>query len=137
MPSPFPGMNPYFEQVDIWPQVHHHFCSYLVEALVPQVRPDFFVKLGEHVYIHDINDEKRRYLPRPDFVLAQTAWMKTINTSAAMLEAPCEVAVPLTSDIVREAFIEICDVTDQSVVTVLELLSPTNKCSGSDREQFL
>jgi hypothetical protein len=40
-------------------------------------------------------------------------------------------------DVLRENFIEIRDRESRELVTVIELLSPTNKRPGSDRDQFL
>ena len=40
-------------------------------------------------------------------------------------------------DQVHESFIEIRDRESRELITVVELLSPTNKASGSDREQYV
>ena len=40
-------------------------------------------------------------------------------------------------DIERISYAEIRDTRDWQLITVIELLSPANKYSGSDREQFL
>lgn len=45
MPSPFPGMNPYLEQDDAWHDFHERLMPALAEALLPQVRPRYIVKL--------------------------------------------------------------------------------------------
>ncbi len=49
MPSPFPGMNPYFERSTIWLDFHTEFLTSLRRLLVPQVTPKYFVQLDEHV----------------------------------------------------------------------------------------
>jgi hypothetical protein len=41
------------------------------------------------------------------------------------------------ADIERHAFLEIRDRLDRELVTVIEVLSPTNKRYGPDREQYL
>ena len=60
MPSPFPGMNPYFEQAAHWQDFHTEFLSTLRRTLAPRVAPDYVVQLEEHVYIHDLPPEPRR-----------------------------------------------------------------------------
>ena len=45
MPSPFPGMNPYFEQTDHWLDFHTEFLSALRRLLAPQVGPKYIVQL--------------------------------------------------------------------------------------------
>lgn len=62
MPSPFPGMNPYFEQAAHWQDFHTEFLSTLRRFLAPKVAPDYIVQLEEHVYIHDLPPEPRRAL---------------------------------------------------------------------------
>jgi hypothetical protein len=41
------------------------------------------------------------------------------------------------ADVLRESFVKIRDRLTREVITVIELLSPTNKESGPDREQYL
>ncbi|MEQ8961940.1 MAG: DUF4058 family protein, partial [Coleofasciculus sp. C2-GNP5-27] len=35
MPSPFPGMNPYLENPELWPEVHHWLITAIAESLNP------------------------------------------------------------------------------------------------------
>ena len=57
MPSPFPGMNPYLEQETVWHDFHETFMPAARELLTAEVRPNYIVKIDEHVYIHEIPDE--------------------------------------------------------------------------------
>jgi hypothetical protein len=50
MTSPFPGMNPYLEQDDVWHDFHERFLPAAAEAIGTQVQPDYIVKIDEHVY---------------------------------------------------------------------------------------
>ena len=52
MPSPFRGMNPFLEQNHVWQDFHDSFVPALRDAIMPQVRPQFVAKIGEHLYIH-------------------------------------------------------------------------------------
>ena len=54
MPSPFPGMNPYLEQAELWQDFHLEFLPAMRRQLVRQVGPDYIIKLEEHLYIHDL-----------------------------------------------------------------------------------
>lgn len=40
-------------------------------------------------------------------------------------------------DLIRETYLEVRAVTTNEVVTVFEILSPTNKCPGAGRDQYL
>jgi Protein of unknown function (DUF4058) len=138
MPSPFPGMNPYLEQDRVWSDFHQAFCTSLRERLVPQVRPEFFVKLEEHLYIHQLTTEERVRIGRADVAVARPGEASGHPPSSiALLEPPLEVEVPIATDVERIPYIEIVDRRDQSVVTVIELLSPTNKRPGCDRDTFV
>jgi hypothetical protein len=51
MPSPLPGMDPYLEEPRRWPDVHQSLITYVRDALQPAVRPRYFARMGERVYI--------------------------------------------------------------------------------------
>jgi len=50
MPIPFPGMNPYLEHPDLWPEVHQKLMAALAETLQTQLPPVYQVMLREHYY---------------------------------------------------------------------------------------
>jgi len=136
MPSPFPGMNPYFEQAAHWQDFHTEFLTALRRQLVPGIAPNYIVQLEEHVYIHDLPPEPRRPLGRPDLAVTRTETPTTGQRDLAVLEAPAEVRLP-TQDLERVPFLEIRDRRGRELVTVIELLSPSNKRLGEDRQQYL
>jgi hypothetical protein len=137
MPSPFPGMNPYLEQEDVWHDFHERFLPHVAEWLVPQVRPAYIVKLDEHIYIHELPAEERRFLGRADDSVTDSGAPPMSRPTADVLQAPAYGRVPPGIDVERHAFIEIHDRRSRELVTVVELLSPSNKRAGADREQYL
>lgn len=50
MPSPFPGMNPYLENREIWPAVHNRLIIAIADFLIPKVLPKSFVDIEQRVY---------------------------------------------------------------------------------------
>ena len=70
MPSPFPGMNPYLEQEDAWHDFHERFMPAAAEVLSAQVDPRYIVKIDEHVYVHEMAPDSRRFLGRADVTVA-------------------------------------------------------------------
>lgn len=137
MSSPFPGMNPYLEQDGLWEDFHHSFISEARRALVKQVSPAYIVKIEEHLYVHELPEESRRYFGRSDVSVVQTVDSSRQTTSTGLLEAPAYGYVPLTVDVERWGYLEIQDRDTRELIAVLELLSPSNKRRGSDRDQFL
>jgi hypothetical protein len=138
MPSPFPGMNPYLEQDDVWHDFHERFLPHLAEVIGAQLASHYIVKIDEHVYIHEPPAEKRSLLGRGDVFVAarRPAVGAGTATATAPMTAPVQVVLP-GIDIESISFLEIRDRRDRRLVTVLEVLSPTNKYSGPDREQYL
>jgi hypothetical protein len=136
MPSPFPGMNPYFEQADHWQDFHTEFLTGLRFQLDLNIGPNYVVLLEKHVYIHELPPEPRRSLGRPDISLVRTHALLAAQPNLAVLEAPAEVQV-LDLDVERVSFLEVRDRLNRELVTIIELLSPSNKRPGDDRSQYL
>ncbi|MCL4203822.1 MAG: DUF4058 family protein [Pirellulaceae bacterium] len=136
MPSPFPGMNPYLEQEDAWRDFHEAFLPAAREALSPQVSPSYLVKLEQNLYIHERAADERHLLGYGDVTLSQTRRTDPPSTTGAVLTSPRRILLPRV-DVESESYIEIRDAKTRRLVTVIELLSPTNKRPGDDRQRYL
>ncbi len=136
MPSPFPGMNPYLEQEEAWHDFHERFMPVAAEALEAQVGPKYIVKIDEQVYVHELPEEERALLGRADIFVSRASAAGVERSPGGVLEAPAKVRLP-TVDMEGRAFVEIRDRRSRELVTVIELLSPSNKKSGPDREQYI
>ncbi len=142
MPSPFPGMDPYLEQEVLWHDFHEKVIPAAAAYLAAQVLPRYIVLIGyivlidENVYLHDLSTEARRGVGRPDLAVAHGWNVSPPRKSAAVLEAPAYVVLP-ELDIERESFLEVRDRQSRELVTVVEVLSPTNKRPGDHRGQYL
>ncbi len=139
MPSPFPGMNPYLEQPAVWQDFHQRFITYISDALAAQIRPDFFVKIEEHVFIHEPSGEERhKLLGRPDVSVFETPG----EGGVTLAEPPANSVAALVAcipdvEFEKHSFIEIRDRGNRELVTMIEVLSPLGKHYGPDREQYL
>jgi hypothetical protein len=136
MPSPFPGMNPYLEQEDAWRDFHERFLPHVAEALSPQVSPAYLVKLEQNLYIHERGADERHLLGYGDVTVSQTRGAGPANTATAVLTSPRRILLPRV-DVESESYLEIRDRQTRRLVTVIELLSPTNKRPGDDRQRYL
>ncbi|MFO0850219.1 MAG: DUF4058 family protein [Gemmataceae bacterium] len=135
MPSPFPGMNPYLEHPAVWVDFHQTFIPAAREALTPQVRPRYFVRVQEQIYLRDADE--RALVGSSDVDLGLTGrGSPPTGTSAAVTAAPVRGVLP-DLDPLRLAYLEVVTTTDHRLVTVIELLSPANKTPGPDREKYL
>src|SRR4051812_30076387 len=86
MPSPFPGMNPFLEQNDAWPDFHERFLPAAAEAIGVQVQPDYIVKIDEHVYVHEFPPEPRRLLGRADLGITPTRPQGALAPTVGLLD---------------------------------------------------
>lgn len=136
MPSPFPGMNPFLEQDDVWEDFHGRIIPVIAEQLECEVGPGYIVKLEPRLYIHQLSDEDRRYLGRSDVGVATSPARSFATSSTALAEAPVELSLPEV-EVYRELHVEIRDRRDRRIVTAIEVLSPTNKTPGPNRELYL
>lgn len=129
MPTPFPGMDPYLEAPEIWPDLHHELISVIRERLNARLRPRYHSMVEERVYISDEQDPGRRAIVSDVAiqVASDGARYRTFDTAVA---EPV-VATTMIEEEIREARIVIVDGVGRQVVTVIEVLSPTNKIVGS------
>ena len=51
MPSPFPGMDPWLEQPEVFPDVHDSLISYLREALNATLPAPYFANIATRVWV--------------------------------------------------------------------------------------
>jgi hypothetical protein len=63
VPSPFPGMDPYLETPDLWPDVHSNLIIGCQEALNHAIRPNYVARVELRVYISNDDDPVRQIIP--------------------------------------------------------------------------
>jgi hypothetical protein len=130
-------MNPYIEQAAYWHDFHLEFLPAIRARLVAQVRPKYIVMLDEHIYVQEQAPGPRRLVGRADVSVARPRGSRgEAAVAVGTIQAPVQVRIPV-QDIRRVPFLEIRDREGRELITVLELLSPTNKRAGADREQYL
>jgi len=137
MPNPFPGMNPYLENTDLWPEVHNRLNVAIADALVPQLLPKYRVAIEKRIY--EINGESSVLVGIPDVSIQRRSnQINPITSNVAVLApttTPMKVAVPMPEEI-RESYLEVIEIATKEVVTVIEVLSPANKRPGKGREMY-
>ena len=134
MSSPFPGVNPYIEESSLWEGFHNEFITYLAYCINKGLPDTFVARTEQRVYVlpHD-----RRI--KPDVLIVPKP-IKGKNTggSTALLERATPSGMLSVPEEVRENYITIRKIGKQGeVVTIIELLSPTNKNSEEGRREYL
>jgi Protein of unknown function (DUF4058) len=140
MSSPFPGMNPYLEAPAIWAEFHHRLIMTISDDLTPKLRPKYYVGIETRTYSEDPTDGLQVGIPDA-VVLSASSTVEpspTRSESSAVATSirPEVVMLPIPVE-VRERYLEVREVGTDSVVTAIEVLSPTNKQSGKGRDAYL
>jgi hypothetical protein len=133
VPSPFPGMDPYLEHPTLWPGVHNGLIAALQLFLAPQLRPRYYIAMEERLYITE--PDQRVFVGRPDLAVVGHPEAETVLQPAPSASSVLTVQVPLPDE-VRETYLEVRETGTDDVVTVLEILSPTNKRLGRGRRLY-
>src|SRR5436309_10426306 len=98
MPSPFPGMDPYLETPELWPDVHHELISQIRGALNPLLRPRYVARVELRVYVSDDDDPGREAII-PDVRIEKTKRRRAKKSRTAPAVAVAEpLTIPLLID---------------------------------------
>ena len=126
MHTPFPGMDPYLERSDLWSDVHNSLITALRDDLAPRLRPRYYVSVEERTYAG--GPEGLLFAGRPDIGVVQLPPLvneeRIVHTPTGAHIVKVTLPVP---DQVTETFLQVRAAGTDRVVTVLEVLSPSNK----------
>jgi len=137
MPSPFPGMNPYLENPELWTEFHTWLMVALAEKILPHIRPKYRVAVIKRVY--QIIDNNSVLIGIPDVIIARS--LKPTNQKSSNIAVasppvkPVTVNIPIPEEI-RETYLEVREIATGEVITVIELLSPKNKRQEEGRKAY-
>lgn len=137
MPSPFPGMDPYLECPRLWRDFHDAFASELRALLNRHLPPTYFAQLNSREEI-SIFDEPRLTI-LPDVGIREKSWSPSDGGVAVLDDPQLEISEHLVVDAedLEVPFVEIFSSATHEVVTVIEILSPSNKKFGADRDSYM
>ena len=129
MPSPFPGMDPYLEAPDIWPDFHDALANEIRNELNHSLPAPYYARLGARPEEGIVEEGRTRLQMIPDI-------------SVAVLDRPRRdvskaIEVTLQDEPIRHHFVEVRDAKrGHALVTLIEILSPSNKRPGPDRVAY-
>jgi hypothetical protein len=128
----FPGMDPYLEGPDLWPGVHSRLVVYISDQLQPLIRPRYIAAVEERVYLEGPG---REVVPDVS-IRRQPRSFEGVTVANAPSDGPEVLVIPNLE--IHESYIQILDrATGQKVITVIEVVSPTNKRTGAGRDSYL
>ena len=132
MSTIFPGMDPYLEDGRFWSGVHSRLIVYIADSIGPRLGSRYVAAIEERVFV----EGPERGI-RPDVMIRKARPGRTSGGVAVMeADAPVRVRVPVEPT--HETYVAILDLrAGQRVVTVIEVVSLTNKYAGPGRESYL
>lgn len=120
MPSPFPGMEPYIERPEFWPDFHNHLIASVNAALQPSLRPRYVALLVDRLFT--VESE------------GSIDPMYVVQAGGADIPAIFE----FRREEIRQPLIQIIEpAAGNRVVTAIKVLSPDNKAAGEGRDSYL
>ncbi|MFK7817487.1 MAG: DUF4058 family protein, partial [Planctomycetaceae bacterium] len=140
MPSPFPGMNPFLESPAVWPGFHNRFITALGNAINGVAPQTYFADIEQRVFLVKPGDPYQQVII-PDVAVAEAAVepaavpAETTNDGGtAVATVTPSIRVQMLEEEIAERFITIRtgpDNTQSEIVTIIEIVSPSNKLIGS------
>ncbi len=131
MEPPFPGMDPYLEAPDMWPDVHHRLITGICDQIQATLAPRYRAVITPYAAFESIEVAPVRRIV-PDVALVERDPTGLSSGNVTVFE-PAPLVLPAVMEVeVEYARIEIRTVREHVLVTAIELLSPANKRPGGD-----
>jgi hypothetical protein len=140
MAGPFPGMDPYIECQGNWPDFHSGLIAEVRNALGTRLPDNYVARMGERIEVVSF-DEADAGSYSPDVLVARRESSPTpvrpASGSAATTLEPVLIDVSdHDPEEIRHTWLEVRRLPDMELITVVEMLSPTNK-TGVGRREYL
>jgi hypothetical protein len=126
-------MDPYLEQPALWQDLHNSLIVALRDDLAPRLRPRYYVAIEERTYTVEPGD--LLLAGRADVAVVGLA-RDTITPSPELAESGGVLVSVDMPDEIRETYLEVRS-ANGDVITLIEILSPTNKRTGEGRGLYL
>jgi hypothetical protein len=140
MPTPFPGMDPYLERAGLWKQVHTELIVAMRQEMFPLLRPNYIVAIEQRTFLSLLQGEHLvgepdvlAILPQPGPANGESLVRQAAPLAVAEGPAAYTVELPMPDEVV-DRYLEVRDAETGEAITVIELLSPSNK--QEDRARY-
>ncbi len=146
MPSPFPGMDPYLEEPGIWPGFHNRFAGELCAELNGLLPAGYYADVEERAELGIVEQSGNLMRIVPDVLvvrrpagLRDDAWNagRVALATRPRREVSPHIELQALIEPIRHLFVEIREAArGHKLITILEILSPSNKRPGPDRDAY-
>lgn len=130
MACPFPGMDPFLEMQPFWGDFTPRFITSLANVLLGQLLPRYDVRVEEYLYV--AHEGIRLHRVRPDVTVTTQDSSSGLPAAGVLLEVSTENLEYPDFEPRTQRHLKVIQPLTGRVVTVIEVLSPTNKHPGED-----
>jgi hypothetical protein len=137
-------MDPYIETPSFWGGFHSNLISRIQTSLNRQLPDRYYAEIEEFVWLeHESTTEGQILIGKPDLLVGKKSGTRIPRSSSRVSTAMIAPSTPAVEVTLPEAkrrkrkYVKVVGPDHQTVVTVIEVLSPSNKQSGSDRNNYL
>jgi hypothetical protein len=135
MTNAFPGIDPFIEDQNYWPDFHHTFINEWRAALRKALPPNYVARIDERVNLIEYVDyDSKQFGPDLSIMRRKKSRPRRAKTTSVALLEPVVIPMAFEAE-TRETFIKILHHPDMTLVAVLEVLSPANK-AGPGRHVY-
>jgi hypothetical protein len=134
-------MDPFLEHPALWSSVHHRLIGEIDDVLTGAVGPRYYVSIEEDFYI--VDTETTSFSGRADALISVENGRGAngrhggVAAPAVRRDQPGVLTVELPAPSQeRHRYLEVRHAGTHEVVTVVDVLSPTNKKPGRGRRQY-
>ncbi len=136
MSSPFPGVDPFLESPELFPDLHDSLIAGIRDAINGQLRPPYFSAIASRVLV-EFSD--RLIGPDVSVIFGGDEIPPVENSVGTAVVSVVEVqpvVIHVPHDEQRELSVEIRTGGDERLVTSIEVLSLSNKSPGESRREL-
>jgi hypothetical protein len=128
-------MDPYLEHRGLWEEVHTGLIAEIQQFLAPLVRPRYRVAVERRAYLAVLSPDD--LVGKPDGLVVSPARepVRAAPAGASTVVAPQVAELPMVEEVI-ERYLEIREVTTGDIITVIEILSHSNKSLRQGRAQY-
>jgi hypothetical protein len=132
-------MDPYLEAPAYWSGFHTNLYLQIQLTLNRTMPEGYYAEIDEYVWLQPEESDKRILLGKPDTFVARRkgaqAGSGTVG-DVAVIAPPVTVTLPKARKRSRR-FVKVVAPDGATVVSVIEVLSPSNKGNAEDRKKYL
>jgi hypothetical protein len=129
-------MDPYIESSERWGDFHASFVVAMRTELNGRLPPNYVADVNQYAWSRDPDEDEVRLLEPDAYVSETVRRVPGRGKRAPRIETATTVTFPRKVRR-RQRYVRIVDRDENRVVTAIEVLSPSNKKAGEDREKYL